>query len=76
MGRSLNGTGDASKRKHFISQKDAAAYLNVSVRTLQRYTKRRRIKHAIIGRRVLYTETWLEEFCDSVTIVPLTNTSR
>jgi len=52
----------------FLSREQAAAFLNISPRTLQRYTKRRIITYVRIGRRVLYRREWLNAFMESQTV--------
>jgi len=51
-----------------LSQQEASIQLGISTRTLQRYTKRGLITHMRIGRRVLYKNEWLDDFCKSMTI--------
>jgi len=51
-----------------LSRKQASQQLGISQRTLQRYTKRGLITHMRIGRRVLYKQEWLEDFCKAMTV--------
>jgi len=61
---------------NFLSRKEAATYLGISLRTLDRYTKRNRLTYANIGRRVLYTKDSLDAFIKSCTIKAAPNTER
>ena len=59
--------------QQIYNKKCAAKALNISVETLNRYTKNGKIPHRRIGDRVLYCESDLNSFIDSC-LIPAMNT--
>jgi DNA binding domain, excisionase family len=53
---------------NLLNIKEAASYLRISVSTLYRWVHQKKIKHAKIGSRVLFSQDSLDEFINNNTI--------
>ncbi len=53
---------------NLLNIKEAASYLRISVSTLYRWVHQKKIKHAKIGSRVLFSQEYLDEFINNNTI--------
>lgn len=53
---------------NLLNIKEAASYLRISVSTLYRWVHQKKIKHAKIGSRVLFSQDSLYEFINNNTI--------
>lgn len=53
---------------NLLNIKEAASYLRISVSTLYRWVHQKKIKHAKIGSRVLFSQDYLDEFINNNTI--------
>ena len=53
---------NAEKNSKLIGSKEAASWLNVSLRTLWVLRNSGQIRHLRIGRKILFSTEWLEEF--------------
>ena len=47
---------------------EAASYLHISTSTLYRWVHQKKIKHAKIGSRVLFSNDYLKEFINNNTV--------
>jgi len=53
---------------NLLNIKEAASYLRISVSTLYRWVHQKKIKHAKIGSRVLFSQDILKEFINNNTV--------
>ena len=53
---------------NLLNIKEAAIYLRISTSTLYRWVHQKKIKHAKIGSRVLFSQEYLDEFINNNTI--------
>lgn len=58
----MEETSKTESSKKYLSRTEAARYLGVSVVTLDRAIKQRKLSCAYIGRRVVLTPNQLDEF--------------
>lgn len=49
----------------YLTTSEAAAYLRLHAKTVQRMARAGEIRHVRIGRRFLFKRTWLDEACES-----------
>ena len=53
---------------NLLNIKEAASYLRISVSTLYRCVNQKKIKHAKIGSRVLFSQENIDEFINNNTV--------
>ena len=53
---------------NLLNIKEAACYLRISVSTLYRWVHQKKIKHAKIGSRVMFSQDILKEFINNNTV--------
>lgn len=53
---------------NLLNIKEAASYLRISVSTLYRWVHQKKIKHAKIGSRVLFSQENIDEFINNNTV--------
>lgn len=53
---------------NLLNIKESAIYLRISTSTLYRWVHQKKIKHAKIGSRVLFSQEYLDEFINKNTI--------
>lgn len=53
---------------NLLNIKEAASYLRISTSTLYRWVHQKKIKHAKIGSRVLFSNDYLKEFININTV--------
>lgn len=51
-----------------LDVQEAASYLHISTSTLYRWVHQKKIKHAKIGSRVLFSNDFLKEFINNNTV--------
>ena len=51
-----------------LNVQEAASYLHIATSTLYRWVHQKKIKHAKIGSRVLFSQEYLDEFIKNNTI--------
>ncbi len=54
--------------ERLLDMQETASYLHISISTLYRWVHQKKIKHAKIGSRVLFSQDSLDEFINNNTI--------